>query len=289
MNSMTGYGKGAANGQRKVTVEMKSVNHRFLDINFKLPRGFQFAEDVIRKVLAERVARGHIEVYLNYEDNRENKNDIVLNMPLAKRYLAAAKELVKLGYKNNFGAAEALKIPEITKIAETEDDETVIKELISIAAAECVERLSEMRRTEGEKLKEDLIQKVALLGEALSKIKERAPAVAADYKEKLQARINEALKGVELDPAKLAAEVAFFIDRSNIDEEITRLDGHIAHFGQVFSEAGPVGKKLDFLTQEANREVNTIASKSNDLEITRLVLYMKNLVEMIKEQVQNIE
>lgn len=289
MNSMTGYGKGVADGERKITVEMKSVNHRFLDILFKLPKGMQFTEDVIRKAISDEFSRGHIEVFLNYEDNRKDKNDVVLDKNLAMRYLAAAKELQEMGFTQNYGVAEALRTPDIVKTVESDDDENIIKELAAAAAKECVKNLAAMRACEGEKLIADIQCKIAELKALLDKVAERAPAVAEDYRNKLTARLKDALQNVVMDEGKIAAEAAVFIDRSNVDEEITRLKGHLAHYAEIFENGGAVGKKLDFLTQEANREVNTIGSKSNDLELTKLVLAMKNQVEMIREQVQNLE
>ena len=290
MNSMTGYGKGIAERDgRKVTIEFKSVNHRFLDILFKLPRNFQFVEDALRKLIGERITRGHVEVYLSYEDNRENKTTISINEELAKAYLDARTTLVKMGYDDNLGVAELLKIPDIVKQTATEDDEEVIRTLVVEAGELALDGLIAMRRTEGKKLIEDLKNKLTVIESEVQAIATRAPLVASAYREKLIARVSEALQGSEIDEQRIAQEVTFFIDKSNIDEELTRLRGHIAHYAEIMAVDEPIGKKLDFLTQETNREVNTIGSKSNDAIITKSVLFLKNQVEMVREQVQNLE
>lgn len=290
MNSMTGYGKGIAERDgRKVTIEFKSVNHRFLDILFKLPRNFQFVEDALRKLIGERITRGHVEVYLSYEDNRENKTTISINEELAKAYLDARTTLVKMGYDDNLGVAELLKIPDIVKQTATEDDEEIIRTLVVEAGELALDGLIDMRRTEGKKLIEDLKNKLTVIESEVQAIATRAPLVASAYREKLIARVSEALQGSEIDEQRIAQEVTFFIDKSNIDEELTRLRGHIAHYAEIMAVDEPIGKKLDFLTQETNREVNTIGSKSNDAIITKSVLFLKNQVEMVREQVQNLE
>jgi len=290
VNSMTGYGKGIAEKhERKMTIEMKSVNHRFLDLLFKFPRGFQFAEDTLRKLLSQSMTRGHIEVFLTYEDNRTYKNAISLDRSLAQSYYKIGAELTELGYVNDLSVSTVLKMPDLVKVVQSEDDQTALLELIKEAGTQCVANLCAMRATEGRKLVEDIFTKVKAIEEELAKIEQRAPLVAEDYRIKLARRVQEALEGVELDQSKLANEVAFFIDRSNIDEEITRLKGHIAHYRELLPLDTPIGKQLDFLTQETNREVNTIGSKCNDAEITASVLTLKNLVEMVREQVQNLE
>lgn len=291
MNSMTGYGKGVAEKyERKITIELKSVNHRFLDLLFKLPRGFQFAEDIIRKTIAQGgVTRGHIDVYLTYEDNRTSKNALSLDKTLAENYLKIASELATIGYVNDLSVSTVLKTPEIVKLVESGDDEAILTELIAEAAAASVANLVRMRATEGKKLTEDIRAKVDAVEAGLRLIEDRAPAVAEDYRQKLSQRIAEALQGVQIDEARVCNEVAFFVDKSNIDEEVIRLRGHLAHYRELLPKEEPTGKQLDFLTQEANREVNTIGSKCNDAEITKGVLYLKNLIEMIREQVQNLE
>lgn len=290
MNSMTGYGKGQAElDGRKATIELKSVNHRFLDLIIKLPRGFQFVESSLRKIISESCQRGHIETYINYEDNRESKSVIQVDNDLAAQYIKAAKKLIAIGYADNLGTAEALKLPDVAKISVGEDDDNAIQEVLVEATKRAVAGLIEMRETEGARLVADIKCKIEDLQSGVNRITELAPRVQIEHREKMQERIQEVLGTTELDEQKLANEVAFYADKCNIDEEITRLNGHIAHYGDIFAAGGAVGKKLDFLTQETNREVNTIGSKSNDSAITKEVLLLKNIIEMIREQVQNIE
>lgn len=290
IKSMTGYGKGEAEKDgRKVTVEIKTVNHRFFDPLIKLPRGYQFLEDIIRKKLTESIVRGHVDVYFNVEDIRTERSDIVLNEALAKRYAELTKQLMKLGYAGEIQISDALRVPDMITASGEEKDEALLIELTAEATSNAATSLIKMREAEGARLVSDLKEKVADISETVDKVALRAPIVAEDYKEKLTARVKEALEGVQIDESKLANEVTFFIDKSNIDEEVTRLRGHIAAYGDIFKAGGEVGKKLDYLTQETNREVNTIASKSNDMPTTQYALYLKNQVEKIREQVQNLE
>ncbi len=290
MNSMTGYGKGEAElDGRKATVELKSVNHRFLDLAIKLPRGFQFAEDGIKKAISAKCTRGHIEAYVNYEDNRESKAVIQIDYDLVQQYYKAAESISAMGLTNNFGVTEVLKAPDIVKVVSGEDDSNIIKQVLVEAAQKAVCALVEMRAAEGARLIADLKLKLIDIQNGVDRITEQAPQVQIEHREKMVERIQEALGDVTLDEQKLANEVAFYADKCNIDEEITRLNGHIAHYQEIFNAGGAMGKKLDFLTQETNREVNTIGSKSNNGIITKEVLLLKNIVEMIREQVQNIE
>jgi len=290
VNSMTGYGKGIAErNERKLTIEIKSVSHRFLDLLFKLPRGFQFAEDRLRKLISEKIVRGHLEVFLTYEDNRAEKTALSLDKQLAKSYLDIADELESIGYNNDLTVSAVLRTTDLVKVVQSEDDEAAIIELITEAAVSAIENLTVMRSTEGRKLVADIADKINAIEKELEFIEQRAPSVAEEYREKLRQRIAEALSGVEVDEAKLLNEVAFFVDKFNIDEEITRLKGHISHYREILPQESPTGKQLDFLTQEAFREVNTIGSKCNDAEITKSVLVLKNLIEMVREQVQNLE
>ncbi len=287
---MTGYGKGIAElDGRKATVELKSVNHRFLDLAIKLPRGFQFAESAMRKVISDSCQRGHIESYVNYEDNRESKSVITIDKDLAKQYLQASKELESIGYNHTLGTAEVMKMPEVIQVSTGEDDDNAIQALLVEATKKAVEALVAMRKAEGARLVSDIKCKIADLQQGVNRITAFAPNVQLEHRAKMSERIKEVLGSVELDEQKLANEVAFYADKCNIDEELTRLNGHIAHYADIFNAGGAMGKKLDFLTQETNREVNTIGSKSNDSAITKEVLLLKNIIEMIREQVQNIE
>ncbi|MBR3685143.1 MAG: YicC family protein [Clostridia bacterium] len=289
MYSMTGYGKGVAEKDgRKITIEIKTVNHRFSDFTFKLPRNFQFADGVLRSLLGAKIKRGHADVYLTYEDSRV-VSTIALNVQLAENYKQIAAEMEELGYTNDITAESLIRIPDMVKTTALEDDEELMKELVVEATEIALDNLLKMRKAEGERLVADIKVKLNDIAEAVEEISARAPVVATEYREKLTARVKEALEATDIDEGRIALEVALFIDRANIDEEITRLRGHLAHYQDILAEGGTVGKKLDFLTQETNRETNTIGSKCNDMYITKRVLFLKNQIEMIREQIQNIE
>lgn len=287
---MTGYGKGIAEGNnRKITIELRAVNHRFLDIASKLPRGLNFCEDTIRKVLSKYLVRGHIDVYCSYEDNREGKAKIKLDTVIARKYQSIGAELELLGFVNDLTASQVLRMPEVLTAQTEEDDDSIIQNLLEEAMESACEKLLEMRKTEGRILKNDLVEKFNFIAEITDEITKRTPQVSENYAEKLKLRIAESLQNVAYDEARMINEVAFFVDKSNIDEEITRLKAHIKHGLSIMDEEGAVGKKMDFLVQEMNREINTMGSKSNDFILTEKVLLAKNEVEKIREQVQNIE
>lgn len=290
MNSMTGYGKGIAEGGgRKITIEIKSVNHRYLDLLFKMPRGFGFLEDGIRKQIQCAVQRGHLDIFCTYDDNRDGKSTVRLDSILADTYRRKAAELESAGFVNDMTASQVMRMPDVLTTQGTEDDEDAIKALAAQAAGGALGVLTSMREVEGGALAKDILKKLDCIERHVHAIKERAPLVAEEYKLKLSARIAEALNGVQLDEARLVNEVAFFADRASIDEELTRLYSHISQGRHIIDENNSVGRKLDFLVQEMNREVNTIGSKSNDLAITQKVLDLKNDIEKVREQVQNIE
>ncbi len=290
MRSMTGYGKGIAEGyDRKITVELRAVNHRFLDISSKLPRVLSSCEDVVRKVIGNYLIRGHIDVFCTYEDNRQGKANIKVDALIAKKYQNIGLELESMGFVNDLTASQILRMPEVLIAQSDSDDDNILQELFFDATELACQRLVTMRSTEGNNLKLDLEDKFDFIKGIVASIEERAPKVAESYSEKLRQRISEAIKDVAFDETRLINEVAFFVDKSNIDEEITRLKGHVKHGLSILSEGGTIGKKMDFLVQEMNREVNTIGSKCNDFYLTEKVLLAKSEVEKIREQIQNIE
>ncbi len=290
MKSMTGYGKGIAEtDERKVTVELRAVNHRFLDVATKLPRMLVCCEDAVKKTIASYLTRGHVDVFVNYEDKRQGKSAIKPDLVLAKRYLEIGKELEKIGLNNDLTVCGVMKMPEVLTLQSEDDDENEVVALTKKATETACQKLVEMREAEGAILKTDMLTKLDEIERLTKEIEERAPQVSVEHGEKLRQRIEESLNGVALDETKLLNEICFYVDKINVDEEITRLKGHIAHGRAIFEEKGAVGKKLDFLVQEMNREVNTTGSKSNDLYITERVLLLKNEVEKLREQVQNIE
>jgi len=291
MRSMTGYGKATGEaGGREITIELKSVNHRFLDLNVKMPKMFNSFEDAVRKTIADNVARGHIDVYVNCKDKSEKHKEVEVDLALAKALQTAAKTLeTELGLRNDVSVLTLLKSDGVVKITEGDEEGGAWKDLFLSVLNSACSQLNAMREYEGKELKADLTARIAE-AEALAKqIDGQKSAVAEEYAGKLKIKIKEALEGVAFDEARFLNEVAYFVDRSSIDEETARLFGHIAHFRKTLSEAGAVGKQLDFLVQELNREANTICSKSNNAQMTSLGLKLKNEIEKIREQVQNAE
>lgn len=289
MKSMTGYGKGVAESAgRKVGVEIKSVNHRFLDMNIKLPRTLGFAEDTVRNAVKSVISRGHLDIYVNYE--RENTGKVSLDDALARDYCTmAAKACMKLGIGNDFGVAELFKMPEVILVKEEDEDEEEVCALVKEAAASALQGLVAMREKEGGMLERDLMEKVANISVFVDKVEKLAPANVEEHKNHMRERICELLNDVAFDEARLMNEVAFYADKVAVDEEIARLKSHIAHFADVCKESGTVGKKLDFIVQEMNRETNTIGSKCSDSEIAQCVIDAKCEIEKVREQVQNVE
>jgi uncharacterized protein (TIGR00255 family) len=287
---MTGYGKSEiCRNEINITVEIKTVNNRYSDLNCKMPRLLLPYEDKLRKIIGESISRGRIDVYVNLTDKSEKEKTVNIDTGLAKGYYHAAKTLAeKLDIENDFTVNSLLRIPDIVK-AEEESDNLIYGEMLYECAMQALENLNAMRAAEGKALKKDISARLELLKDYTDKIKERAPLVAEDYKAKLLARINEALKGVAFDEARLLSEVAFFADKSNIDEEIARLYSHYEQAKTILKDKTPAGRKLDFLVQELNREVNTICSKSSDIIITNYGLKLKAEIEKIREQVQNVE
>ena len=291
MLSMTGYGKGAYEEDGvELTCEIKTVNNRYLDVSVKAPRVFVSQEEVVRGIVREKLTRGHADVFVSLKDKREKTTSLTVDTALVSALVAAAgtvrSEFPDL--PDDLTLNSVLRYPEVLKQEDTVAlDDTIIKAL-KTALSEALENLNEMRLVEGEKLKADMLSRVDTIEGMVEKISLRAPLVAAEYREKLTARVKEYLDGVNADESRLLTEVAVFTDKSNIDEELTRLRSHIAQFREICKE-GVVGRKLDFLVQEFNREANTTCSKSNDVEITRLGLALKNEIEKIREQVQNLE
>ena len=290
MLSMTGFGKAAIDSDGLiVTVEMKSVNSRYLDISCKLPKIFSEFEDLVRKTVSACVSRGKIDIYISYRDMRGTVNNYRLDINAAKAYYDAEKEL-----KANFPDLESslntvalLKMPDVLiNEAKTEDNDfaVIIKKAVSAAC----ENFNKMRGQEGKKIKADLLEKNTAIAGYVKNIAKRAPNVSAEYKIKIEKRVKEILGAVPIDENKLINEVAFFSEKCAIDEELTRLKSHISQFEKLCNSENS-GKKLDFLIQEFFREANTICSKSNDIEITKIGLDLKSEIEKIREQIQNIE
>ncbi len=291
MLSMTGYGRGEyKQGGVELTVEIKTVNNRYLDVNIKSPRIFIGYEETLRSRMREKLSRGHADVYISFTDKRDKAKQLYLDQATAFAYVTAAKNLNKLfpSLPNDFTVTALMRCPDVLK---NEDVGVADEELVSAlnqAMDKALENLNAMRAVEGKKLEEDMLSRLQNIEQTVEKIATRAPLVAADYRARLTEKVKNYLEGVTVDEGRLLTEVAVFTDKSNIDEELTRLRSHIAQFKQICLNER-VGRQLDFLVQEFNRESNTVCSKSNDIEITRCGLALKNEIEKIREQVQNVE
>ena len=289
MNSMTGYGKGVAESAgRKVGVEIKSVNHRFLDMNIKLPRTLGFAEDIIRSEVKGAVTRGHLDIYVNYE--RESGGKISMDEQLARDYCTmAAKAAMKFSITNDLSVSALFRMPEVVVVKEEDEDEEAVGKLVEQAVREALNGLSVMRAKEGEMLMRDFAEKLANISAFVDEVEKLAPVTVEEHKNRMRERITEMLGDVAFDEARLMNEAAFFADKVAVDEEIARLRSHIAHFGDICRAGGALGKKLDFIVQEMNRETNTIGSKCSDSKIAQCVISAKCEIEKVREQVQNVE
>lgn len=289
MNSMTGYGKGVAESAgRKVGVEIKSVNHRFLDMNIKLPRTLGFAEDIIRSEVKGAITRGHLDIYVNYE--RESGGKISMDEQLARDYCTmAAKAAMKFSITNDLSVSALFRMPEVVVVKEEDEDEKAVGKLVEQAVREALSGLSVMRAKEGEMLMRDFSEKLANISAFVDEVEKLAPVTVEEHKNRMRERITEMLGDVAFDEARLMNEAAFFADKVAVDEEIARLRSHIAHFGDICRAEGALGKKLDFIVQEMNRETNTIGSKCSDSKIAQCVISAKCEIEKVREQVQNVE
>lgn len=291
MYSMTGYGKGVAKAEGKsVTIEIKSVNHRYLDLGLKLPRGFLYLEDTVKKIISRAVARGHVDLFLTYEQDSVTEGAYTFDAELANSYLEAARRLAKsTGVKNDITLSSLVKVPDVIKREQPAENEELLKTLTEDALKTALDSLLAMRRHEGEALAADINEKLDNIQSSLDVITGLAPKVVENYRTGLEARINEVVEPSKVDMQRLATEIALFADHCAIDEEITRLNAHIAHMRTLLAAHEPVGRKMEFLVQEFNRETNTIGSKANDMSITAEVLKIKNEIEKLREQSANIE
>ncbi len=291
MLSMTGYGKGEyVKDGIELTCEIKTVNNRYLDVSVKAPRIFSCLEDVIRSIVREKLTRGHADVFVSLKDKRERPTSLSVDLAVATSFLSAYKTLKESfpTLSDDVTLSSLLRYPEVVKQEDTQGLDEELRGALKVALDLALDNLNEMRKVEGEKLKADMLGRVQTIESLVGEISERAPSLATEYREKLTARVQEYLQNVPVDEGRLLSEVAVFADRTNIDEELTRLRSHIEQFRSICEE-GIVGRKLDFLVQEFNREANTTCSKSNDVTITRAGLAMKNEIEKIREQVQNLE
>mgnify|MGYP003375597075 FL=1 len=293
IKSMTGFGRGEySDGKRNITVEIKSVNHRYSDVSVKMPRRYSFAEDKIKSTVKGKVRRGKIDVSVMVENITENDINIKLNEPIARQYCENLKILQDaFSLKGDISLELLANMPDVMKAIPDVEDESEIIAAILIPVEQAALNLEKMRSIEGEKLAEDLLKKGENIKVLLDKIAIRAPLVVTDYMEKLKNRITELLNGnASLPEERILTEPAIFADKCAIDEEITRLNSHLIQLEKIVKSGNEAeGKKLDFLVQEMNREANTIGSKANDITITNYMLDIKSEIEKIREQAQNIE
>ena len=291
VRSMTGYGRGEHIAEeRKFTVEMKSVNHRYNDMTIKLPRSLASLEDKIKKRIMRDVFRGKTDVYISFETFSAADVDVKLNETLAAAYIEKLNLLEeKFGLTGGNKLDLAAKFPDIITVEKAQQEEAVIWDALSPALDEAVEKFVAMRTVEGENLKKDILLKGERIKALVAEVKERSPLVVVEYQEKLNNRLKDLMGGVDVDPQRIATEVAIFADRGCVDEEVTRLESHLVQLKDILEGGGQVGRKLDFLIQEMNRESNTIASKANDIQIVKATIELKSEIEKIREQIQNLE
>ena len=293
VRSMTGFGRGENSDEIKsFSVEIKSINHRYNDIIVKTPKHINYLEEKVKKLVRKYVLRGRVEVYVNLEYIKESDVEVSVNIPLAKSYKTALLKICdELEIEKNIDISLITKFPDILKTQKKQEDEEQVWETLKPSLVSALENLLEMRETEGSILSEDIVEKTIKIENMISKIEERSPMIVLEHKEKLVKRIEELLENKsEIDENKLSNEVAYFADKAGIDEELVRFKSHILQLRSTLTSSDEaVGRKLDFLIQEINREINTIGSKVADVEITNNVVEIKTELEKIREQIQNIE
>ena len=290
IKSMTGYGKSnMSKNLREYQVEIKSVNHRYLDVSVKMPRSLSYLEEEIKKAISSKLTRGKVDVFITFNNNSLEGRDIKINTEIARMYIKELRDLAESeGIVADIPVTEISKLPDVLTIQNNQDDETIKSELLEVTN-KAIENLVEMRKVEGEKIAQDLLVRIQDIEEKVKKISSLSTGLIEEYVVKLNTRIKELLQDQEIDEARLAQEVVIYADKCSIEEEVTRLNSHIYQFRELLQTNEAVGKKIDFMIQEMNRETNTIGSKANNLEITNEVINMKTQIENIREQVQNIE
>ncbi|BDF58292.1 hypothetical protein CE91St36_11090 [Christensenellaceae bacterium] len=291
MKSMTGFGKSeiALDG-RKMRVEIKTVNHRFLDINIRQPRFMMFLEDDVRKFLKKTLNRGRVEVFINYSSERADAKKVIADMPLLTAYLNTAKEIcAATGVTDDLTVSQLMRLPDAVTYEDENTDQDALRELLYVNLQAAVKELSAAREKEGQQLKADMLHRLDLILSYADTIGGKEHIVVEEYKTKLKERIEDILDGAEVDEQKLAQEVAFYADRCNITEELVRIKSHVGQMRAGSEQTTPQGRNMDFIVQELNREFNTIGSKTQDGEILKLVIAGKGEIEKIREQIQNIE
>ena len=290
MLSMTGYGRAFREiDGRQMTIELKSVNHRFLDLSFRMPRNLAFLEEAARKAIGERLSRGHVDVFVTYRNLRTDARTVTVDRALFDAYAQALEAVSDAGLRDDRSLMSIARLPDVLVVAEAEEDREAVTALMQAAMGEALDQLIAMRQREGEAMRRDLSDKVDAIERMTGEIEARYPETVAAYRQRLRAAVEELLGDSEVDETRLLTEVALMADRSAIAEETVRLASHIAQLRKLFESKDPIGRRIDFIVQELNREVNTISSKSQDIPITRLAVDMKAEIEKLREQLQNVE
>lgn len=291
IKSMTGFGRGEyADEKRKITVEMKSVNHRYLDVNIKMPKKLNFFESAIRNELKNYIQRGKVDIFITYEDLSEANVSVKYNKEVADEYLKYLKQMAQeFGLDNDIRVSTLSKFPDVFELEEQTVDEEALWSELQSCIKQASEGFVETRLKEGDNLKKDLISKLDGMLKDVEFIEERSPQIVAEYKEKLKDKVRDLLEDTKIDETRLMMEVTLFADKVCVDEELVRLRSHIETMRNNLIEGGSIGRKLDFIAQEMNREANTTLSKCNDLEIADRAINLKTEIEKVREQIQNIE
>ena len=291
---MTGYGRAQrVYGSRTVTIELRSVNNRYLDCTVKMPRAYISAEDALKGRIQALVARGKVDVFVTVVSAGDKSVTVTVNEPLAKAYLEALYQLSQLDERKQLQErctiTELARFPDVLTAEKGEEDLEELKEQLLAVLEEAVNDFNAMRTREGDKLRNDILSRAGRIEELVAMVEERSPGIVADYRARLSAKMAEVLQNTQIDESRILTEAAIYADKVAVDEETVRLKSHLSQLRQMLSQGGAVGRKLDFLIQEFNREANTIGSKCNDIETTRYVVDIKAEIEKIREQVQNIE
>ena len=290
IKSMTGFGRYEyQTGSKKFTVELKGVNHRYLDVNIHMPKKFNFFETAIRTLLKQYALRGKVDIFITYEDNSESQAALKYNETLAAEYMRYFKQMEEsFGIDNDIRVSTLAHCPEVLAMEEKPDDEDALWSGLQMALEGAFAQFVETRTTEGENLKKDILNKLSGMETLVGHVEERSPQIVEEYRKKLEDKIHELLD-VPVDENRMAAEVILYADKICTDEETVRLKSHISHMRDTLEETEGIGRKLDFIAQEMNREANTILSKANDLEVSNYAIGLKTEIEKIREQIQNIE
>ena len=291
IKSMTGFGRcEVSDGSRKFTVEMKGVNHRYLDVNIRMPKKLNFFENAIRNLLKQSVQRGKVDIFITYEDLSESRACLNYNEQLAGEYLAYFRQMEeKFSLSNDVRVSTLLRCPEVLTMASSEADEEALWKIVSEAVIQAKDKFVASRLSEGEQLREDLLAKLGAMERWVDEIEERFPQVLEEYRTRLEEKVKEFLSDSSYEESRILQEVAVYSDRICVDEEMVRLRSHIRTMKEELTRGGAVGRKLDFIAQEMNREANTTLSKSGDLRLSDAAIALKTEIEKIREQVQNIE